>query len=266
MRLILIGAGLAAAISLAGLFAMTGALRGLVSPDLTAEVELSDFPLPSGFGLEPQVVADFMIQELTRRSENDIAMRLALGDDGQKKLAEIVVPRLVSSAVVREMISKIKPLADVLAVGTFRASGHVVVRNAGAARGDVALTMPGAVLVEAETGAAEITATSTGLTAIKLGEMAAGEERVLHVWLDQPAGAEIGKQIRLGDGSGERGRVWVFGHGAGWQGADLQAMPAARWVVLGVLALVFLGSVLMVLMLALTRLRARRDRLGVSVA
>lgn len=259
MRLILVGAGLAAAISLAGIFAMTGALRGLVSPDLTAEVDLSDFPLPSDFGLEPQVVADFMIQELTRRSENDIAMRLALGDDGQKKLAEIVVPRLVSSAVVREMIARIKPLADVLAVGTFRASALVVVRNAGAARDDVALTLPGAVLVEAKTGTAEITETSTGLAAITLGEMAAGEVRVLHVWLDQAAGAEIGSQIRLGDGSGDRGRVWVYGHGADWRGADLQAMPAARWVVSGVLALVFLGSILGLLMLALTRLRARRS-------
>lgn len=266
MRLILIGAVAAAVISLAGLLAMTGGLRALVSPELTAEVELSAFPLPQDFGLEPQIVTDFLVEELTLRGKDDIALRLALGEDGQQLLADVVIPRLVSSVVVREMIAKIKPLANVLSVGSFRASARVVVSNAGAARSDVALTLPGVLLVEAESGTAEITQTSTGLTALALGDMEAGEARVLRVWLGDVAMAGIGDQIRLGDAAGSRGRVWVYGHGAGWQGADLQAMPPARWVISGVLALVLMGSVLTMVMALLSRLRGRRSRRGVSPA
>ena len=269
MRLILIGAVVAAVISLAGLLAMTGMLRSLLSPDLTAEVHLSDYPLPKGFGLEPQVVADFLVAELTKRGAGDIALRLTLGDEGQKKLVEIAIPRLVNSVVVRDMIANIQPLANVLAVGQFRMSARVVVQNRGEARGEVALTLPGAVLVEAETGTAEIETTSTGLTALNLGDMTAGEVRVLRVWLGEAAvqvGPGIGKQVLLGDGAGTRGRVWLFGQAATWQGVDLQAMPLARWVIGGVLVLAFLGSILTVLMAVLTRLRSPGRRRSVSPA
>ncbi|OZA00263.1 MAG: hypothetical protein B7Y02_18660, partial [Rhodobacterales bacterium 17-64-5] len=234
MRLIFIGAAMVACISLAGLLAMTGTLRSILSADLTAEVHLSDYPLPRGFGLEPQVVADFMVVELTKRGTDDIALRLALGPDGQRELVDIAIPRLVNSVVVRDMITNIKPLANVLSVGAFRISGRVVVKNAGDARSDVALTLPGAVLVEAESGTAEISTTSTGLTALNLGDMTAGEVRVLRVWLGEAAvqaGAGIGNQVLLGDGQGTKGRVWLYGLGTSRQGADLQAMPMPRWVI-----------------------------------
>lgn len=269
MRLILIGAIVTAAISLAGLMAMTGTLRSLVSPDLTAEVHLSDYPLPQGFGLEPQVVADFLVAELTTRGTDDIALRLALGEEGQKKLVEIAIPRLVNSVVVRDMIENIQPLANVLSVGAFRMSARVVVQNAGEARSDVALTLPGAVLVEAETGTAEIETTSTGLTALNLGDMTAGEVRVLRVWLGEAAaqaGPGLGKQMLLGDAVGTKGRVWLYGQNASWQGADLQAMPLARWVIGGVLVLAFIGAILTMLMLVLTHLRVRSRRRVVSPA
>lgn len=261
MRLIFIAAIGAAAISFVGLLAMAGTLRALVSPGLTAEVQLSEFPLPKDFGLEPQIVADFLVEELTRRGTEDIALRFALGESGQEKLAEIVIPRLVSPALVRAMIARIEPLANALSVGSFRLTARVAVRNSGPARSDVALTVPGAALVEDETGRTEIVQTESGLTALALGEMASGEERSLRVWLDEAAlaaGADLGRQVRLGDGSGARGRVWMSGHGTRWQGEDLQAIAAARWLVSGVLALVFIGSVLAVVILLLARLRGRR--------
>ena len=264
MRLILAAAVLAAGVSLTGILAMTGVLRGLVLTPLSAEVHLTDYPLPTGFGLEPQIVADFLTDELTTRAKDNIALRLALGTDGQKKLIEIAIPRLVSSAVVRDMIKNIKPLANVLSVGEFRLAARVVVVNRGDARSDVALTLPGAILAEAATGSAEIEATSTGLTAVKLGDMAAGETRLLWVWMGQgavDAGAGFGKQVLLGDAGGTVGRVWVYGQGA-WQGADLQAMPAARWMVGGVLVLVFIASVLVFLGLAMTWLRVARRRIS----
>lgn len=264
MRLIVVGAILAAAVSLAGILALTGALRALISPQLSVELHLTDYPLPSGFGLEPQVVADFLAAELVKRGTDDIALRMALGRDGQRKLIEIAIPRLVNSTVVRDMISNIKPLANVLAVGGFRMAARVVVVNRGQARRDVALTLPGAVLVEAETGSAAIETTSTGLAALKLGDMAAGEARVLHVWLGQAAvdaGAGFGRQVLLGDALGTVGRVWIYGRG-GWQGADLQAMPVARWMIGGVLAVVFIAAALVLLMAAMSRLRVWRRRIS----
>jgi hypothetical protein len=262
MRLIMLGAGLTAVITLAGLLAMTGTLRALISPQLSAEVHFADFPLPKGFGLEPQIVADFLVAELTTRATDDIALRLAMGTEGQKKVIEVAIPRLVNSVVVREMIAKIQPLANVLSVGNYRMSARVAVTNKGAARSDVALTMPGVVLVEAGTGNVAVETTSTGLTAVNLGGMGAGETRVLTVWLGQEAvdaGAGIGKQILLGDAGGDVGRVWLYGHRA-WHGADLQAMPAARWMVGGALMVVFVASILVMLLAVLARLKLGRRR------
>ena len=99
----------------------------------------------------------------------------------------------------------------------------------GAARNDVALTLPGALLAEADSGTVEITTTSSGLTALTLGDMAADEERVLRVWLGQAAvdaGATLRQSVLLGDGAGEMGRVWIYDQ-ANWQGADLQAIAEA---------------------------------------
>ena len=97
---------------------------------------MADYPLPTGFGLEPQVVADFLVEELVNPGADDIALRMALGVEGQKKLVEITIPRLVNSVVVRDMIANIKPLANVLAVGEFRMSARIEVRNRGEARSD----------------------------------------------------------------------------------------------------------------------------------
>ena len=257
MRLVVLGALGALILSVVGLLAMTGGLRNLASPGLSAELHLARFPLPQGFGLEPQEVADFMVVELTERATDDIALRLALGTDGQKKLIEVVIPRLVNSVVVRDMIAEIKPLNNVLSVGAFRLAGQVTVTNRGEARKDVALTLPGLLLAEG----GGIETTENGLTALTLGEMAAGETRVVPVWLGeaaQAAGAGLSRQVRLGDGAGARGRVWIFGPEGGWTGADLQAIPAARWVVGGVLAIVALASGLVLVMALMTRLRLGR--------
>lgn len=245
--------------TLAGLLTMTGHLRRIITPSLSAEVHLTDYLLPAGFGVDPQEVADFLAQEMVTRTQNDIAVRLALGEQAQRRLIEVGIPRLVSTSVVRDMIKGIPPLAKVLSVADFRIAAQIVVRNQGEARPDVALTLPGAILAEAETGSAGIEETSTGLTAVVLGDMAAGETRVLRVWLGQAAvdaGPGLAASVRLGDGNGDSGRVWLFDRGA-WRGADLQAVPWARWLVAGVLLTVLVGSGL-VLGFALLSARGRR--------
>lgn len=255
-----IAAVLVGAVALGGVLAMTGTLRSLLSPSLSAEVHLSTYMLPRGFGLEPQEVADFLTAELTKRAEDDIALRLALGAEARQKLIDVGIPRLVSSTVVRDMIRDIPPLANVLAVADFKMAAQVVVSNAGAARQDVVLTLPGALLVEADAGTATIQTTSTGLTALRLGDMAADENRVLRVWLGQgalDAGPTLARSILLGDAAGDAGRVWIFDQGR-WQGADLQAVPVARWMVAAVLVLVLLASFLVLMFALLSRRRVSR--------
>ncbi len=260
-RLAIAAAFVAAAVSLGGVLAMTGTLRTLLSSPLSAEVHLSSYLLPRGFGLEPQEVADFLAEELVKRAEDDIALRLALGTEARDKLIAIGIPRLVSSTVVRDMIRDIPPLANVLSVADFRMAAQIVVSNKGMARQDVVLTLPGALLVEADAGTPTIETTSTGLTALRLGDMAADETLVVRVWLGQgavDAGPTLARSVLLGDAAGDAGRVWIFREGR-WQGADLQAMPAARWMVAGVLVLVLIAS-LLVLVSALLSGLSRRPR------
>jgi hypothetical protein len=248
-----------AALAMGGLLSMTGTLRSLISPPLTAEVRLAQFELPSGFGLDPQEVADFLVKDLTKRAETDIAVRLAMGPEAQARLIEIGIPRLVSSTVVRDMIRDIPPLARVLSVAEFKIAARITIANRGEARSDVALTLPGAVLAEADSGTVAISTTSSGLTALSLGDMAAGEERVLRVWLGQAAldaGAALGQSVLLGDGAGQTGRVWIYDQ-ANWQGADLQAIPPARWMIAAVLLLVFVTAALTAAFGLMSALRRR---------
>mgnify|MGYP006186236619 CR=1 FL=1 len=67
--------------------------------DLSAEVHLADFPLPQGFGLEPQVVADFLAAELTERGTDDIALRLAAAAAAVVALAGCASGDVMSSPV-----------------------------------------------------------------------------------------------------------------------------------------------------------------------
>ncbi len=268
MRLAVIGAVVCGALSLGGLLAMTGQLRAMLSPSLSAEVHLSEYPLPTGFGLDPQVVSDFLSNELIKRAGEDIALRLALGDKSQERLTTIVIPRLISPTVVRDMVKEIQPLANVLSVGNFRMAARVVISNRGPARQGVALTLPGAVLAEAAGDTLKIETTSTGLTAVPAGDMAAGETRVLTVWLGQAAldaGKGLGKQVLLGAAGGETGQVWIYGSGS-WPGADLEAMPAARWMVGGALLLVLAVAAMVLVMAALSVLVGRRRQNWVNRA
>ena len=142
--------------------------------------------------------------------------------------------------VVRAMIREVKPLHDLLAVGAFRRAAQIVVTNAGAAAADVALTLPGAVLAEVDGATVPVLITDTGLTAVALGDMAAGEVRALTVWLGADAvGIDLGDSTRIG-ATGRRGQVLLTGQG-GWAGADLESLAWARWIVNAVLlgALVF---------------------------
>ena len=242
----------------AGLLAMAGGARGVVGADLRAEVHVTDYPLPTGFGIDPELVAEFLSASLQKRAGEDIALRLSLRTEELKRLQEIALPRLMNVVVVRAMIREVKPLNDLLAVGAFRRVAQIVVTNAGAAATDVALTLPGAVLAEVGGATVPVLTTDTGLTAVGLGDMAAGEKRALTVWLGADAvGIDLGYSTRIG-AEGRRGKILLTGQ-SDWAGADLEAMAWARWTVNTVLLGAFVFGVVGLLLPFFGR-RNRRSR------
>lgn len=238
---ILVASGLIVSTGL-GLLVMAGGARGLLAPGLQAALVVQDFPLPPDLGVDPGEVAAYMSAQLQERLDGDVAIRLTLTDDTAEKVRDIVLPRLMNVVAVQDMLHDIPEFSAILALGSFRrtVSGAVVSRNQSE---DVALTVPGALLATVDGAVVPITATSTGMQAVELGAMEAGQSRDVVVWLDDSAvGVDLGRTIRLGAAEGERGRVLLAG-GRGWFGADVEMLRWARWVIGAVLAAVLVFGV-----------------------
>lgn len=233
-----------------GLLVMAGGARDLLAPGLQAELVVQDFPVPPGFGIDPDRVAGFMAKELQDRLRDDVAIRLTLKSDAVQKVKDIVLPRLMNVVVVRAMMHDIPELSAVLDLSAFRrtVSGTVVSRNAAK---DVALIVPGALLAAVDGEKVKVTTTTSGLTALELGTMTAGQSHALTLWLDESATkADMGRVIRLGAADGQRGRVLLWGD-HGWFGADLEALRWGRWMIgliLGAALLFGLASLLLPLL------------------
>lgn len=222
-----------------GLLVMSGHARDLLSANLQAELHVQDFPLPPDMGVDASRVAEFMAGELQDRMDTDIAIRLTMDPNVAEQVKTVVLPRLMNVVAVRTMMRDVPELSELLDLGTFRRTVSGTVRSRNAAE-DVALTVPGALLATVDGTRFPITTTSTGLTALELGSMAAGESRIIVLWLDESAASlDLGRAIQLGATDGERGRVLLWGD-SGWFGADVEALRWGRWVVGGVLAVALL--------------------------
>lgn len=218
-----------------GLSVLSGHARGIFAPPLQADLTVQAFPVPQGFGVDPERVAAFMAKQLQARLDEDVAIRLTMKPEVQKKMKDIVLPRLLNVVVVQKMLHDIPELSAMLDIASFRQSLTGTVRSETAAQ-DVALSVPGALLAEVDGVAVRIVTASTGLRAIELGDMAAGESRQVTVWMDESAQAvDLGRSVRLGAAGGARGRVLLWG-AHGWFGADLEVLRWARWLVGGILA------------------------------
>ncbi|MCB9992717.1 MAG: hypothetical protein H6873_03555 [Hyphomicrobiaceae bacterium] len=244
-----------------GLAAMTGTLSALMPGALKADIVLADYPIPGGFGVAPQEVSDYLVTEMQKRSLNDIALRLVLGNDTQQKLHDVVIPRLLNAGVIRTMIGEVQPLADVLSIGQYKSTAEIAVRNDGAEPlTDVAMIVPGAIRAEDGNGVVEVADTQPGLSAIRLGDMQPGEQRSVIVWRSVAADfgpAAIG-QFSVGAAGGVRGHVDVLG-ARNWFGSGLEKTAWARWLVSALLvAVTFAGLVGLVTSLR-TFVRRRRD-------
>ena len=235
-----------------GLIVLSGAGRVLFAPALQAELVVQDFLVPPGFGLDPNRVATFMADQLAQRLEDDVAIRLTLKPDVMKKVKTIVLPRLMNVVAVQSMMNDIPELSAILDIGSFRRTVRGTVRSTSDTQ-DVALTVPGALLAEVDGVKVKIATTSTGLKALELGAMAAGQSHAVTLWLDDSSlTVDLGLTVKLGAAGGLRGRVLLWGD-RDWFGADLEALRWSRWLVAGLLGGVLLFGLASLMMPFLRR-------------
>ena len=246
-----------------GLLVMGGGARDLLSPPLQAQLAVQEFPIPPDMGVDPEEVANFMTAELSRRLDDDVAIRLTLKADAVKKVKEIVLPRLLNSVAVQAMLHDIPELSALLDLSSFHRSITGSVTSANAAE-DVALTVPGALLAAVDGQKVKVTTTSTGMPALELGPMTAGQSHQVTVWLDDSTTKiDIGQSILLG-AKDQRGRVLLWGD-SGWFGADVEALRWAGWVIAVDLGAVLLFGLASLILPVLTR-RQDRVRPGPALA
>ncbi|MBW7921881.1 MAG: hypothetical protein H3C51_07250 [Rubellimicrobium sp.] len=246
-----------------GLLVMSGTARGLAAPDLQAQLVVQDFPLPPDMGVDPARVADFMAAKLQQRLEDDVAIRLMLPEDPLQKVRDIVLPRLMNVVAVQAMMSEIPELDALLGLGSFRqtVSGEIDSREPAA---DVALTVPGALLATVDGAVVGIVTTSTGLTALNLGDMAAGQSHHVVVWrADSAAVPDLRRAILLGAADGQRGRV-LLGGDRGWFGADIEVLRWGRWIIGSLLVAVLVFGLAAVMLPLLVTRQTRRRRPGTA--
>ncbi len=244
-----------------GLLVLSGGARGFAASSLEAQLLVQDFPVPNGFGIDPNRVAGFMADQLRQRLDNDLGIRLTLKANVIKKVKEFALPRLMNVVVVKSMMRDIPELSAVLDLGAFRRTLTGQISTTAAVQ-DVALTVPGALLAEVNGEKVKVTTTSTGMTALELGDMASGQVHQVTIWLGESAlGNDLGRTIRVGAERGTRGRVLLWG-AQGWFGADLEALRWSRWLVgtiLGGTLLFGLASLILPLLTG-RQVRARRDQ------
>jgi len=245
-----------------GILVMAGEVRNLPWPPLRAELTVQEFPLPPDMGVDNARVAGFMAKELQQRLDDDIAIRLSLKPDIVKKVKDIVLPRLMNVVVVQSMMHEIPELSALLDLGAFRRTVIGTITSANAAD-DVALTVPGALLAAVDGKKVKVTTTSTGMAALELGPMTAGQTRQVTLWLDDSAtGIDLGQSILLGAAGGQRGSVLLWGD-RGWFGADVEALRWSRWLIGANLALVLAFGLASLIFPVLTR---RQDRVDTAPA
>lgn len=213
-----------------GLLVMAGGAREILSPPLQAELAVQDFPMPPNLSVDADRVATFMAKELQDRVDDDLAIRMTLKPDVLKKLKDIVLPRLVNVVAVQQMLHDIPELSALLDLGSFKRTVSGSVTSTTAAD-DVAMTVPGALLADVDGQKVKVTKTSTGMAALELGAMTAGQSHRVVLWLDASAtGVDLGQSILLGAANGQRGRVLLWGD-HGWFGADVEALRWGRWLI-----------------------------------
>lgn len=232
-------------LSVAGIAVMSGALRHWPTSTLIADIRLSAVQLPGELAMDPLVIAEYLEEQMGRRASNDMALRVTVGAENAQKFIDAVLPRLVNAVVIEQMIARIPPLKAAVALNEFRTVANVTIRNTGPLPiEDVAVTLPGALVAENADGTSiEVTTARTGLPVMRLGSLAAGEEKVVSIWTSVPQdlAGTLESQISVGAAQGLNASMAIYGR-QGWRGEDLEVQSWARWTIAAILVSVALAS------------------------
>lgn len=244
---LLILAGLAVlAVSLVSFLVLMGNAEVLDRQPLVARVTLAPFALPAGYAVDPVAITDELVARMRSRVDNDMALQMMLGTEESVILREQAVPRLVNAGVLRRMLEEMEGLGTVIEMADYHALAEVEIRNRGTVPlEDVALVLPGAGRIEGIAGAAPVLeAGENGLAAVTLPALQPGEVSRFRLWL-VPSPEELAVragEIRLGAATDPSGTVHLYSSQTKWNGAALQVLPWARWLIAGLLGLMALGS------------------------
>ncbi|WP_298493597.1 hypothetical protein [uncultured Maritimibacter sp.] len=254
-------ASLAIAVTcLAVLTVLTGRWDALRCVPLTGQLVLNDIAVPADYAIDPVVVADELVARMQKRSEADLALNILLGENGNELLRDRAIPRLVNAGVVRRMIDEMDGLGTVISFGDYHAFGRLRVTN----RGEVPLTSVAMVMPEIARAevAGERLAVRThdnGLFSVTLDALDPGETTEVAVWFTQGPEALLSQEAHFGLGAmgAMRGELHVFRPTTGWNGAELQVRPWARWIVAGVLTAVCVAALAALGLLVIGAIRGR---------
>jgi hypothetical protein len=215
-------------------------------PLLQAQLEFQNFRLPARFELDPAEISDELSRELSMRAQQDFAIRTLLGTDGQNKVADLVVPRLLNASVIRRLIEGVDALSTVISVSQYNGLVIGQIENSSdRPMEDVALILPGAADAEGVDGQRfTISEPGPDLKSIQFGTIEPGQTLHFNVWFnDVPdsASTAFADHVRLGASEGIDGNVSIYGQ-QDWFGQSLEVVSWARWTVAAILALAFVGS------------------------
>ena len=106
--------------SAVGLLVMAGGARDLLSPPLQAELNVQDFPIPSGMSVDADKVASYLARALQERADDDVATRMLLKPDVLARVKDVVLPRLMNVVAVHRMLEDIPELSALVGLESFK--------------------------------------------------------------------------------------------------------------------------------------------------
>ncbi|MBV7407713.1 hypothetical protein [Maritimibacter sp. DP1N21-5] len=250
-----------AATCLAVLTVLTGRWDALRGVPLTGQIVLNDIAVPADYVIDPLVISDELVARMQKRSEADLALNILLGENGNELLRDRAIPRLVNAGVVRRMLDEMEGLGTVIAFGDYHAFGRVRVTNRGEdVLNTVALVMPEIARAERSGEPLEVRAHENGLMSVALDTLDPGEAAEIAVWFTSTPDALLAQEDSFGLGAlgALRGEMHVYRPSTGWNGAELQVRPWARWIVAAVLSAVCVAALATLALLIAGAIRGRR--------
>lgn len=249
------------ALAAATTLVVIGKWHDLFGPRFSAEIQLHEVAVPSTFRIDPVLISDEIATRMTKRTETDTALRIMLSAGQNELLRERAIPRLISAGAIRQMLDDMEGLGSVRDFATYKSYAQVRIENQTAeVLSDVALVLPHAKTAESP-GAVNLDfrLAEGEIGAISIPALNPGETVDLNVWFDGVPKKIVERKSRilLGADGGIRGGVRVYGATSNWNGADLEILLWARWLVAVFCVLIAFGAVSGAVLTLVARARGR---------